>query len=88
MSEHLEVHVRNINPRFLNYYKKITVTIHQRNLQVLATEIFKAKNDLSSELMKDVFELKSSPLAYAQKETTLYAEMSKLPITVVSHSGI
>ena len=38
--------------------------------------------------MKEVFELKSSPLACAQKETTLYAEMSELPITVVSHSGI
>ena len=35
-----------------------SVTIHQQNLQVLATEIFKAKNDLSPKIMKEVFELK------------------------------
>ena len=39
-------------------HKDDTVTIHQRNLQTLATEIFKVKNDLSPEIMKDVFELK------------------------------
>ena len=33
-----------------------TVTIHQRNLQVLATEIFKVKNNLSPEIMKQVFD--------------------------------
>ena len=38
--------------------KDKSVTIHQRNLQVLVTEIFKAKNDLSPEIMKEVFELK------------------------------
>ena len=38
--------------------KDNSVTIHQRNLQVLATEIFKAKNDLSLKIMKEAFELK------------------------------
>ena len=38
--------------------KNDTVTIHQHNLQVFATKIFKAKDDLLSEIMKDVFELK------------------------------
>ena len=33
------------------------VTIHQRNLQVLVTEIFKVKNNLSPEIMKQVFDL-------------------------------
>ena len=37
-----------------------SVTIHQRNLQVLATEIFKAKNDLSPEIIKEALELKES----------------------------
>ena len=37
--------------------KDNSVAIHQRNLQVLATEIFKAKNDLSPEIMKEAFEL-------------------------------
>ena len=31
------------------------VTIHQRNMQVLVTEIFKVKNNLSPEIMKQVF---------------------------------
>ena len=34
------------------------VTIHQRNLLALATEIFKAKYDLSPEIMREIFELK------------------------------
>ena len=38
--------------------KDNSVIIHQQNLQVLAIEIFKAKNDLSPEIMKEVFELK------------------------------
>ena len=32
------------------------VTIHQRNLQVLATETFKVKNNLSPEIMKQVLD--------------------------------
>ena len=36
----------------------VTLAIHQRKLQVLVTEIFKTKNDLWSETMKEVFELK------------------------------
>ena len=32
--------------------KDKSVTVHQRNLQVLATEIFKTKNGLTTKLMK------------------------------------
>ena len=32
------------------------VTIYQGNLQVLVTEIFKVKNNLTSEIMKQVFD--------------------------------
>ena len=32
-----------------------------KNVQVLVTEIFKVKNDLAPEIMKDVFELKEPP---------------------------
>ena len=35
-----------------------SVTIHQRNLQILATEIFKVKNSLAPEIMTEVFEIK------------------------------
>ena len=35
-----------------------SVTIHQRNIQILTTEIFKVKNSLAPEIMTEVFELK------------------------------
>ena len=38
--------------------KDHSVTVHQKNLQVLVTEIFKVKNNLASDIMNDVFELK------------------------------
>ena len=38
-----------------------SVTIHQRNLQILATEIFKVKNSLAPEIMTEVFEIKEPP---------------------------
>ena len=31
------------------------VSIHQKNLQILATKIYKARNDLGPEIMKDIF---------------------------------
>ena len=34
-----------------------SVTIHQRNLQVLATEIFKVKKNLSPEIMRHIFNI-------------------------------
>ena len=41
--------------------KDHSVTVHHKNLQVLVTEIFKVKNNLAPEIMKDVFELKEPP---------------------------
>ena len=35
-----------------------SVTIHQRNIQILVTEIFKVKNSLAPEIMTEVFEIK------------------------------
>ena len=37
------------------------MTVHQKNLQVLVTENFKAQNNLAPNIMKDVFELKELP---------------------------
>ena len=34
-----------------------SVTVHQKNLQVLVTEIYKVKNGIAPEIMKDIFEL-------------------------------
>ena len=36
-----------------------SVSIHQRNLQILATEIFKTKNGLNPVIMEDVFKFKN-----------------------------
>ena len=41
--------------------KDHSVTVHQKNLQVLVTEIFKVKNNLAPDIMKDVFEFKEPP---------------------------
>ena len=69
------IHEREIKVTYRDYQstfpqllqKDKSVTIHQRNLQVLAIEIFKAKNDLSSEVMKDVFELKEPSYSLCSK---------------------
>ena len=36
------------------------VTVHQRNLQTLATEMYKILNGLSPDIMQDIFEIKSN----------------------------
>ena len=38
--------------------KSKTVNIHQKNLEVLATEIFKAKLNISPEILKELFSFK------------------------------
>ena len=41
--------------------KDHSVTVHQKNLQVLFTEIFEVKDNLASDIMKKVCELKEPP---------------------------
>ena len=36
-----------------------SVTVHRKNLQALATEIYKVKNGIAPEIMKDIFELQN-----------------------------
>ena len=40
--------------------KDKSVTVHQRNLQTLATEMYKILNGLSPDIMQDIFEIKSN----------------------------
>ena len=55
----LRVAYQDYKSTFLQLLQKDnSVTIHQRDLQVRTTEIFKAKNDLSLEIMKELYELK------------------------------
>ena len=49
-----------------------SVTIHQRNLQVLVTEMFKVKKDLSSEKMKQVFDFQE-PCFNLRSETSQFS---------------
>ena len=41
--------------------RDIPVSIQQRNLQILATEIYKIKNDLGPKIMKDTFHFMQKP---------------------------
>ena len=79
MREHLELHIRIKNPFHELLQKDNSVTIHQQNLQVLATDVFKAKNDLSPKIMIR---------KYTHKEITLYVETLKLPTTVFGQSNV
>ena len=49
--------------------KDNSATIHQRNLQVLATEIFKLKNGLAPEIMKEVFEMQNPAYNFRSEAT-------------------
>ena len=41
--------------------KDKSVSIHQRNQQILATKIYKVRNDLGPEIMKDIFHFVQKP---------------------------
>ena len=59
----------------------VNVTIHQRNLQLLATEIYKISNKLSPPIMQDMFHMYENiynlrnfhEIATIRRNTTLYA---------------
>ena len=55
-----------------------SVTVHHKNLQVLVTEIFKVKNDLDPDIIKNVFGFKGTPTSYGQNQVTLHAEVLSL----------
>ena len=61
-----EFHVRVLrivyNDHFSSFeellFKDKSVTVHQRNLQILATEMYKILNEISPDIMQDIFETK------------------------------
>ena len=59
------------------------VTMHQRKLQVLVTETFKIKNNLSPELMKHVFDFQEPYYNLCSKTSQFGRENIK-----TTHSGI
>ena len=63
--------------------KDNSVIIHQRNLQVLATELFKLKNRLVLEIMKVVFEIQNPAYNFRSEATHFKRENIK-----TTHYGI
>ena len=63
--------------------KDNSVTIHQRSLQVVATEIFKSKNELVPEIMKQVFE-RQNPAYNFRSEATYFKRQN----VKAAHYGI
>ena len=57
--------------------KDNSVTIHQRNLQVHATEIFKLKKGLAPEMMKEVFEIQIPAYNFRSEATHFKKENVK-----------
>ena len=58
----LRITYGNRSSSFKDLLKKgNSVSIHQRNIQALATEIFKVKNNIAPEIMKELFAPKISP---------------------------
>ena len=53
-------------------------------MQVLVTEIFKVKNGLAPDTIKDVFGLKEPYTTYGRNQITLQVEMLRL-LTMVSY---
>ena len=60
--------------------KDNSVSIHHRNLQVLATEMFKVNMNLSPDLMNDIF-LKKNKFIYSTKKWHIFYSISELCIS-------
>ena len=65
------------------FEKNNSVTKHQRNLQVPATEIFKVKNGLAAEIMKEVFKIQNPAYNFRSEATHFKSENVK-----TTHYGI
>ena len=51
--------------------KDKSVTVHQRNIQILAAEIYRILNGLSPDTMQDIFETKSN--YYKTRNATVFS---------------
>ena len=58
-----------------------SVTVHQRNLQLLMVEIYKTKYNLNPSFMKQIFEKKEMPY------NLIFSDKQKLPKVKITFSG-
>ena len=68
-----------------------SVTIHQRNLQTLETEIFKVKNSLTPEIMTEVFEIKEPHYNFCSEAShfkRVNVKSTYYGVQSVRHSGL
>ena len=75
----LRIVYRDCESTFQQLLKQnMSVSIHQRNLQILATEIFKTKNGLNTVIMEDVFNFKSLAYNFRNAETLNRSNVSSV----------
>ena len=82
------LHSRTLNTRINNVYKRalrltykqssfkeLLQTIHHKNVKDLVAEIFKNKDDLAPDIMKNIFGLKE-PLCNLRSESNCFTRQS------------
>ena len=62
--------------------KDKSVAIHHRNIHVLATEMYKAKNSLSPQIIRNIFPINGG--SYSLRNTNYF----KLPRSNTIHNGL
>ena len=48
-------------PHFMNFWKRVTISVHHKTLQALATEMYKVSNNMSSSIINDIFASRATP---------------------------
>ena len=67
----------DLSLNLMNYWRRISFSIHHRNIQTLTIEIFKFLNGLSPEIMNDVFQVKSRAPYYLRDKNELHSRNPK-----------
>ena len=68
--------------------QKKSVSIHQRNLQILATEIFKTKNGLNPVFMEDIFNFKNLAYNFRNADTLNRSSVSSVKYEIETSTSL
>ena len=69
IKEHLVQYTTTSHQVFQNFQKMVSVTIHHRNLQTLAYEIFQVKNNMAAEILTEIFPQKENNYSLRNRAT-------------------